>query len=127
AERIFGYTAEEIIGQPLSLMIPPDRQEEEPQIIEKLKQGERVDHFESVRIRKDGQPIDVSLTISPIKNAAVQVVGASKIARDITARKRIEAERAELLAREQQARQQAEVANRLKDEFLGTVSPELRT
>ncbi|MGZ3709528.1 MAG: sensor histidine kinase, partial [Bdellovibrionota bacterium] len=92
AERLFGYTAEEIIGRSVTLLIPLDRQEEEPKIIARLKAGERVDHFETLRRRKDGTLLDISLTISPVRNASGQIVGASKIARDITQRKRAEAE-----------------------------------
>jgi hypothetical protein len=88
AERIFGYTAEEVKGRHISLIIPPDYTDEEPQILEKLERGERIDHYETVRVRKDGQLINISLTSSPIKNAIGQVIGASKIARDITERKR---------------------------------------
>jgi PAS domain S-box-containing protein len=90
AERIFGYTAEEMTGKHISLLIPPDRQQEEPLILERLRQGERVDHFETRRVTKDGRLIDVSLTISPIKSADGHVIGASKVARDITAQKRAE-------------------------------------
>jgi PAS domain S-box-containing protein len=89
AERLFGYTAAEAIGQPITMLIPPDRLEEEPKIIERLKRGERVDHFETQRVRKDGSLLDVSLTISPVKSASGRVIGASKIARDITERKRV--------------------------------------
>jgi len=92
AERLFGYTAEEIVGKPVTLLIPPDRLDEEAQIIARLKAGERVDHFETLRRRKDGALLDISLTISPVRDATGQVVGASKIARDITQRKRAEAE-----------------------------------
>jgi PAS domain S-box-containing protein len=91
AQRIFGYTPDEIIGQSVTVLIPADRQDEEPQILARLRRGERVDHFETVRRRKDGALLDVSLTISPIKDASGQVIGASKIARDITARRRVEA------------------------------------
>lgn len=91
AERLFGYTAEEAIGQTVaSLLIPEDRQDEEPDILARLRRGERVDHFETLRRRKDGSLIDISLTISPVKNAQGVIIGASKIARDITERKRIE-------------------------------------
>jgi PAS domain S-box-containing protein len=91
AEKLFGYTAAEAIGHPIaSLIIPPDRQGEETEILEQLRRGERVDHFETVRRRKDGALLDVSLTISPIKNNSGNVVGASKIARDISERKRAE-------------------------------------
>jgi len=90
AERLFGYTAAETIGQSITMLIPPDRQEEEPKILARLKRGERVDHFETVRVRKDGTRLEISLTISPIKDATGQVIGASKIARDITQRKRTE-------------------------------------
>lgn len=84
AERIFGYTAEEAIGQPITLIIPPDHLDEEPTILARLRAGERVDHFETVRQRKDGRLMDISLTISPIIGPTGQIVGASKIARDIT-------------------------------------------
>jgi PAS domain S-box-containing protein len=92
AERLFGYTAEEIVGRPVTVLIPLDRQDEEPQIIARLKAGERVDHFETLRRRKDGTLLDISLTISPVKDASGRIIGASKIARDITERKRAEAE-----------------------------------
>ena len=90
AERLFGYTAQEAIGHSITILIPPDRLHEEFAILERLKRGERVDHFETIRARKDGSLLDISLTISPIKDATGQVVGASKIARDITERKRTE-------------------------------------
>jgi PAS domain S-box-containing protein len=127
AELIFGYTGEEVIGKPIAVLIPPDRYDEEPTILAKLKRGERIDHYETIRQRKDGKLIDISLTISPIKDTDGKVVGASKIARDITAQKQAERERLELLEREQEARIFAEEANRLKDEFIATVSHELRT
>jgi PAS domain S-box-containing protein len=87
AERIFGYSAQEAIGQHITLIIPRDRWNEEEGILSRLRRGERIDHFETVRKRKDGNTIDLSLTISPVKNARGQVVGASKVARDITERK----------------------------------------
>ena len=88
AERLFGHTAAEAIGQHISLVVPHDRIAEEDKILEKLRAGERIQHFESVRRRRDGQKVDVSLTISPIKNDAGQVIGASKIVRDITQQKK---------------------------------------
>jgi PAS domain S-box-containing protein len=99
AERLFGYTAEEAIGQPIIMVIPADRQGEEPTILERLRQGLRVDHFETVRQRKDGTLVDISLTVSPVKNAKGEVVGASKIARDISERKAAQ-EQQRLLFRE---------------------------
>jgi len=90
AERIFGYTAAEIVGQPISIVIPPDRLSEEPEILERLKRGERTEHFETVRKRKDGTLVGVSLTISPVKDSHGRIIGASKIVRDITERKRAE-------------------------------------
>jgi len=90
AERLFGYTAEEAIGQHITLIIPPDHQDEEATILERLKRGERVDHFETVRQRKDGTMLDASLTISPVRDGSGRVVGASKVARNITERKQIE-------------------------------------
>jgi PAS domain S-box-containing protein len=92
AERLFGYTAPEIIGRPVTVLIPPDHLDEEPQILARLKKGERVDHFETIRRRKDGALLNISLTISPVRDAKGTIIGASKIARDITARKRADAE-----------------------------------
>jgi PAS domain S-box-containing protein len=90
AERLFGYAAEEAVGQNITLIIPPERRDEERTILEQLTRGERVDHMETVRMRKDGSLLDVSLTISPMKDVAGRVVGASKLARDITEQKRAE-------------------------------------
>ncbi len=103
AERLFGYTAEEVIGQPVSLLIPPERQDEEPAILERIRRGERTDHYETVRQRKNGSLVDISLTVSPIRTSEGTIVGASKIARDITERKRAQ-ERQALLVRELQHR-----------------------
>jgi len=100
AERLFGFSAEEAIGQHIKLIVPADRQEEEVEILGRLQRGERVEHFETVRVRKDGTMLDISLTISPLRNAAGAVIGASKVARDITERKRTaraQAEQARLL------------------------------
>jgi PAS domain S-box-containing protein len=88
AQRIFGYTAAEAVGRPITMIIPDERRAEEDEILARLKRGERVDHFETVRQTKDGRPIDVSLTISPIKNAEGGVIGASKVARDISKQRR---------------------------------------
>ncbi|MGP4669593.1 sensor histidine kinase [Agrobacterium pusense] len=88
AERLFGYSAAEAVGQPITILIPEDRLDEEPAIIARIKAGERVDHFETIRRRKDGTLIDISLTISPIKARDGTILGASKIARDISERKR---------------------------------------
>ncbi|HEX8888797.1 MAG TPA: PAS domain S-box protein [Pyrinomonadaceae bacterium] len=88
AELLYGYTAEEVIGQPVTILIPDDRPDEEPHILEQIRRGERVHHYETQRRRKNGTIIDVSLTVSPVRNADGRIVGASKIARDITARKR---------------------------------------
>ncbi|HKQ51155.1 MAG TPA: PAS domain S-box protein [Pyrinomonadaceae bacterium] len=90
AERLYGYTAREAVGQPVTMLIPDDMPDEEPRILEQIRRGERVDHYETVRRRKDGTLIDVSLTVSPVKDASGRIIGASKIARDITTRKRAE-------------------------------------
>ncbi len=92
AERIFGYTAEEAIGQPVVMLIPADHPDEEPTILARLRAGERLEHYETVRVRKDGTFIVVSLTVSPVRDAEGRIIGASKIARDITARKQAEKE-----------------------------------
>jgi PAS domain S-box-containing protein len=99
AERLFGYTAAEAIGRPVTLIIPKDRQDEEPMILDKIRRGEAVRHFETVRQRKDGALVDISLTISPIKDSKGRIIGASKIARDITELTRAR-ERQQLLLRE---------------------------
>jgi PAS domain S-box-containing protein len=90
AERIFGYRAEEVIGRPISVLIPPDRANEEPGILNRIRHGERVDHYETIRRHKNGGLLDISLTISPVKDGTGRIVGASKIARDISHRKRSE-------------------------------------
>jgi two-component system, chemotaxis family, CheB/CheR fusion protein len=90
AENLFGYTAQEAIGQPVTMLMPPDRLHEEAEILEQLKRGDRVEDFETVRLRKNGSSLEISLTISPIKDATGQIIGASKVARDITERKRAE-------------------------------------
>jgi len=90
AVRMFGYTETEAIGRPIRMLIPPERQQEEDEVLRRIRSGQVVDHFETVRVRKDGSPIDISLTVSPIRDTDGTIVGASKIARDITDRKRIE-------------------------------------
>src|SRR5688572_16602949 len=92
AERIFGYTAEQIVGRHINTIIPEDRQDEEPKILHEIRNGRRIDHFETVRKTQDGKLINISVTISPIRDGSGKIVGASKIARDITHQKRIEAE-----------------------------------
>ncbi len=113
AERIFGYGPSEAIGQPIDLIIPRDRLGEEREILQRLGRGERIEHFETVRRAKDGRLLDLSLTISPLKDSTGRIVGASKIARDISDRKRADAEREE--------------SNRRKDEFIAILAHELRS
>ena len=120
AERMFGYAAEEIIGKSVTILIPPERANEELEIIGRIKRGEVVLPYETVRRRKDGFLLNVSLTVSPIKDASGTIIGASKIARDITQRKQAETERARLY---QELRQ----ANAAKDHFIAVLSHELRT
>jgi PAS domain S-box-containing protein len=103
AERVFGYSAEEAIGRPVTILIPQELHDEEPAILERIRRGERIEHYETIRRRNDGSLIDISLTVSPIKDAEGIVVGASKIARDITDRKRSEVQIA-TLAREAEHR-----------------------
>jgi PAS domain S-box-containing protein len=119
AERIFGFTAEEAVGRHIGLVIPHDRTDEEERIVARLRAGERVNHFDTVRLRKDGEVIPVSLTISPIRDEAGRVIGASKIARDITDRKRAEQELHRLAARLSEG-------DRRKNEFLAMLAHELR-
>jgi PAS domain S-box-containing protein len=110
SERLFGYTAEEAIGQPITIVIPRDRHAEERTILTRIRRGERIDHFETVRQRKNGSLIVVSLTVSPVKNANGEVVGASKIARDVSEQKRAQ-EQIATLAREAEHRSKNLLAN----------------
>jgi len=119
AERMFGFTASEAIGRHITLIIPPERRAEEDDVLARIGRGEIVDHFETVRQTKDGRRLNISLTVSPIRDARGTIVGASKIARDITDRKRAEVERILLL-------EEAQAANRAKDDFLAMFGHELR-
>jgi len=112
AQRLFGYTPEEMIGQPITAIIPPDMLPEETAILARLRSGDRIDHYETVRVTKDGRRVEVSLTVSPVRDGSGRVIGASKVARDITDRRLAE-------------RLQAD-AERRKDEFLAMLGHELR-
>ena len=127
AERIFGWTAAEAVGRHITMIIPRERWAEEDDVLARIRRGERVHHFETVRVTRDGRLLDISLTVSPIRDPEGRVVGASKIARDISERRRFEAERDRLLVIAQEAREEAEASNRMKDQFLAIVSHELRT
>jgi PAS domain S-box-containing protein len=126
AQKLFGYAADEVIGMPVTILFPEDRLDEEERILECLRRGERIEHYDTVRRSKDGREIAVSLASSPIRDKAGKIIGASTIARDISERKRAEIEREELLLKESAARAEAEAANESKDEFLAMVSHELR-
>lgn len=119
AEQLFGYTSEQAIGRHISLVIPPERLNEEEQIIASLREGKRIEHYETERVRSDGRHIMVSLTISPIKDDSGNVTGASKIVRDITERKRLEDDLRRLAA-------DLSATDRRKNEFLATLAHELR-
>ena len=127
AERLFGFTAEEMIGQSILRVIPPELHSEEERILEQVRQGHRIERYETVRVRKDGTRVHISLTVSPIMDSNGKIVGAAKIAHDVTRLHALIADREMLLEAERSARAQAERMSRLKDEFLATLSHELRT
>lgn len=113
AEQMFGWTSDEMVGRPITTIIPDERLGEETEVLSRIRRGLAVEHFETVRKRKDGSPIDISLSVSPVRTADGTIIGASKIARDITEQRRL--------------RHAADEASRLKDEFLAVLSHELRT
>ena len=119
ATRIFGYEPHEVIGKPITIIVPPELYPEERQILDKLRRGERIDHFDTVRVTKDGRRISISLTVSPVRAADGTVIAASKVARDITERKLAE-------QRLQQSEEALRLADRRKDEFLALLAHELR-
>ena len=112
AQRVFGYTAEEAIGRPIMMLIPQDRQHEETMILDRLRRGERIEHYETVRVTKDGRLVDISVSISPVRDETGKIIGASKVARDITLQKQFQRELREADAR--------------KNEFLALLAHELR-
>jgi PAS domain S-box-containing protein len=112
AERLFGYRAEEAVGQSIILLIPPDRQFEEQEILARIARGERIEHYETIRVAKNGRQLYISLTISPVRDAEGRIIGASKVARDVTERR--------------EAEEALKEADRRKDEFLALLAHELR-
>src|SRR5262249_28338798 len=127
AEAMFGWTVGEAVGQRITLIIPRERWPEEDDVLARIRKGESIDHFDTVRVSKSGRRVDVSLTVSPVRDSRGRIIGASKIARDVSEQKRAETERAALLQAAQQAREEAEELNRSKDQFLAVLSHELRT
>lgn len=120
AERLYGYTAAEVVGRPISTLMPEDRRNEMAEILGRIRRGERVEHFETTRLTKAGERVEVSMSVSPIKDAAGNVIGAAKIAREIGQRKRAEEERERLLS-------EAREAATTREEFLSVAGHELRT
>jgi PAS domain S-box-containing protein len=119
ATRIFGYEPHEVIGKPITIIIPPELHAEEREILDKLRRGERIDHFDTVRVTKDGRRVAISLTVSPVRGVDGRVIAASKVARDISGRKLAE-------QRLRQSEEALRLADRRKDEFLALLAHELR-
>ena len=120
AERLFGYTAAEMVGQPISRLMPPEHRSDMSEILTRIRRGERVEHFESVRLKKSGQAVPVSLSVSPIRDGAGRIIGAAKIARDISEQRNHQVERERLF-------REAEEAARVREEFLSVAGHEMRT
>ena len=127
AQQMFGYTPAEAIGRHITFLIPEERRDEETMILSRVRRGERIEHFETERVSKDGRHVAISLSVSPVRGRHGEVVGASKIARDISERLRADAERARLVMSERSARERAESASRAKDEFVAMISHEMRS
>ena len=127
AQRLYGYLPDEAIGRPATILIPPDRLDEEATILETVRSGARVRHYDTKRLKKDGTVVDISLAVSPITRRDGKVIGASSIARDITEQKEAEAERERALTREREQNDRLRELDRLKDGLVASVSHELRT
>ncbi len=125
AQRLYGYSADEVVGKPISILVPPDRPDEVLEILARIERGLHVDHFETVWVTKDGRRIDVSLTVSPVKDSTGRVIGASAIARDITERRRLDSKREALLIAEQEQSKRLRELAALKADFTRMVAHEL--
>jgi PAS domain S-box-containing protein len=127
AERLYGYSAEEVVGQHISVLVPSGRPDDVPNLLARLRRGEHISRYETVRVTKGGKLLDVSLTLSPIIDAQGNTIGASTIARDITERKRAEKELAQAFATQREANQELERINKVRRDFVSVVSHEFRT
>ncbi|MDQ4063747.1 MAG: PAS domain S-box protein [Actinomycetota bacterium] len=127
AERLYGYSADEVVGQHVSILVPPDYPDDVPNLLQKLRRGEHISRYETKLFSKSGRVLEVSLTLSPIKDSRDNVVGASTIARDITERKQVEKERAQALATQRAANEDLERINKVRKDFVSIVSHEFRT